>query len=229
MIAVYNIVLQIAVLLFSVSLHEAAHAWAAYKCGDPTARLQGRITLNPLAHIDPLGSIIIPGFLVIMNLMTHGHSPVFGWAKPVMVNPANFRRPRLHDAIVSAAGPLSNLLLALLATLPLVLFSTSILLNFQVPTVTALVTIAGNIILVNIILTVFNLLPIPPLDGSHILGAFLRGRAAHWFGQIQQYGFFLFLIFISTSIFDRIAVFVIRIYLDIFPVMSIIFGIIFNN
>ncbi len=152
------------VLIFSIIIHEVSHGFAAEYLGDPTARLAGRLTLNPIPHIDPLGSIIIPALLVFGNF-----GFLFGWAKPVPYNPYNLRNRKWGEAIVAAAGPGSNLLLALL-------FGTIIRFGFGTLSST-FIQLAGIIVFVNVLLAFFNLLPIPPLDGSKLLKAILPYKA----------------------------------------------------
>ncbi len=195
---VFDIVVQFAAVLFAISVHESAHAWSADRCGDPTARLQGRVSLNPLAHIDLFGTIIFPILLAVVG------APVFGWAKPVMVNPYNFRNRRRDHVIVSAAGPASNLLVALALILLLMLLFQPLMAATS-PTVILLLRIATHLLLINIFLAVFNLIPVPPLDGSGILEGMLRGQALRWFERIKPYGFFILLFVIYTRIFNRIA------------------------
>ena len=195
---IFNIVVQFAAVLFAISVHESAHAWSADRCGDPTARLQGRISLNPLAHIDLFGTIIFPLLLAVMG------APVFGWAKPVMVNPYNFRNRRRDHMLVSAAGPVSNILVALAVILLLMLFFQPLMAATS-PTVTLLLRIATYLLLINVFLAVFNLIPVPPLDGSGILEGMLRGEALRWFERIKPYGFFILVFVMYTRVFDRIA------------------------
>ncbi len=195
---IFNIVVQFAAVLFAISVHESAHAWSADRCGDPTARLQGRISLNPIAHIDLFGTIIFPLLLAVMG------APVFGWAKPVMVNPYNFRNRRRDHMIVSAAGPVSNILVAMAVILLLMLFFQPLMAATS-PTVTLLLRIATYLLLINVFLAVFNLIPVPPLDGSGILEGMLRGEALRWFERIKPYGFFILVIVMYTRVFDRIA------------------------
>ena len=142
------------VLILSLSFHEAAHAWSADRLGDPTARLLGRLTLNPLAHIDWIGTVLFPLVARISGM------PLIGWAKPVPVNPNNLKHPRRDFAMVAAAGPASNLLLAAGAWIPLALLSTGEVTGSQ------LLAFLRDFIQLNVFLAVFNLLPVPPLDGS---------------------------------------------------------------
>jgi Zn-dependent protease len=177
------------ILLFSVIMHEIAHGWVALKLGDPTARDAGRLTLNPVPHIDLFGSILIP----LLSLAAAGRVFI-AWAKPVPVNPALFSRPRRDDIAVSAAGPVSNLLVALLCTLAVVGFV--ILLRVAGTAEESIVNdalvftykmfYAG--IYLNIVLALFNLLPVPPLDGSHLLAALLPTGAARRFRSVGFLG-----------------------------------------
>ncbi len=201
---VFDIVVQFAAVLFAISVHESAHAWSADKCGDPTARLQGRISLNPIAHIDLFGTIIFPAILILLSAISGHPGPVFGWAKPVMVNPYNFRNRRRDHMLVSAAGPASNILVALAVILLLMLFFQPLMAATS-PTVTLLLRIATYLLMINVFLAVFNLIPVPPLDGSGILEGMLRGEALRWFERIKPYGFFILLFVIYTRVFDRIA------------------------
>ena len=188
------------VLLFSVVIHECAHAIAAERAGDPTARMLGRITLNPVPHIDPIGSILVPVLLIVTN------STFFiAWAKPVPVNPYNFRNPRRDDIIVSFAGPLSNLILAvafaLLLLAVIVLVPAAREMSFWQSSYFKLFNYA---IWINLILAFFNLIPIPPLDGSHILRNVLPPEAARKYDRIQPYGF---IILLAAIYFNLLAIF----------------------
>jgi len=191
---IFRIVVQFAVVLFALSIHESAHAWTADKFGDPTARLMGRVTLNPLAHIDLIGTIIFPILLAVIG------APVFGWAKPVMVNPYNLRNRRRDGMLVSAAGPISNLLAAGTTILVfLALKGTGLLTSPPV------FTILLFLIIINIYLAVFNLIPIPPLDGSGVLEGMLKGDALRAYESIRPYGFLILLLIINFHLLDFIA------------------------
>lgn len=179
-----------AVLLFSLCVHEFAHAWAADMCGDDTARLMGRMSLNPIVHIDPVGTIIFPLLAMITS------APVFGWAKPVPVNPARFRNHRRDDIFVSLAGIISNLLVALLAATAL----RTIYAVGGFPFAGPVVFILRYLMHINVILAVFNLIPIPPLDGSHVLYHYLPAKTAWKFQMLQQYGFILLILLLSTGV-----------------------------
>jgi len=177
-----EIFLQIAILIFSVVVHEVSHGLAAFWLGDPTAKYAGRLTLNPIKHLDPWGSFIIPFFLAIANV-----GIIFGWAKPVPYNPFNLRNQKYGPALVGLAGPLSNVLLALLAGAVL-----KTLLILGVPDDLIVYKVLALVILINILLLVFNLLPIPPLDGSKLLFAFLP-ISEHTKIMLERYGIvFLF-------------------------------------
>jgi Zn-dependent protease len=180
--------LMAVVLLFSVIVHEVAHGYIALLNGDPTARMLGRITLNPVPHIDPVGTILLPLLLYLSG------APVVGMAKPVPVNPLNFRNYRWGEFAVSAAGPLSNLALA-------VVFSVLLRLGVDNP---GFVTLAILGVRINIILALFNLIPIPPLDGSHILALLLPRELAQLYSHLQPVGFILILILFYTGILGAI-------------------------
>ena len=174
----------IAVLIMSVVIHEVSHGFSANALGDPTARLQGRLTLNPLKHLDPIGSIIVPAITYLVGGF------IFGWARPVPYNPYNLKNQKWGPGAVAAAGPLANILMAIIFGL-IVRFGAA---NGFI--VGAFLEIIILIVFINIILAVFNLIPIPPLDGSKVLFAFLpyRWRSLQIF--LEQYGFLLLLIFI---------------------------------
>lgn len=171
-------------VIFAITLHEAAHAWAASKLGDPTARMLGRVTLNPIKHIDPIGTIILPGVLLALGGF------LFGWAKAVPVTTRNFKRPRKDMAWVAIAGPAANLLMAILWAGVL---KVGLLLqgNFAGAQFLVYTGVAG--ISINLILMILNLLPLPPLDGSRVLSAFLPPKMAWQYNRIEPFGFFILL------------------------------------
>ena len=194
-----SFVFSIAVLIFSVIIHEVSHGAVASYLGDQTAKNSGRLTLNPLKHIDPIGTIILPIFLIL----TTGKG--IGWAKPVPVNPYNFRDQKYGSLKVAVAGPASNLLIALLCGL-LMRFAMS--LNFLSP---AFYQAVSFIVFINILLAIFNLMPIPPLDGSHILFTFLPRsmKGAEIF--LSRYGFFILIfLFFFFSPFGRFLEFIVN-------------------
>ncbi len=181
---------MIPVLLFSVIAHEVAHGYIAYRCGDSTAKNSGRLTFNPLPHVDLFGTIIFPALLMLTN------SPfLIGWAKPVPVNPYNFRNPGRDDIYVSLAGIATNLLLAVLST---VLFGVYI--NF-VPASAgdALIIMFKYGIQINVLLAVFNLMPVPPLDGSWVLYHLLPGNLADAYRKLFPYGFLILMLLLMTG------------------------------
>ena len=184
-----SVIVIIIVLLFSVIFHEVSHGWVAFKLGDPTAKNMGRLTLDPIPHIDPMMTILVPIFLYI----TMGFA--FGGAKPVPVNPYNFKKPKRDMAIVAAAGPISNLILAFVAIILYKIFLFVDLLEpmtnsrFYAGDISMLENFFQFAVIINVILMVFNLLPIPPLDGSKILMGFLSHENAMKFESYSRYGF----------------------------------------
>ena len=187
-------------VLLGIILHEVAHGWVASRCGDKTAAMLGRITLNPIPHIDPVGLLMF----VITAMSPAGI--VFGWAKPVPVNPRNFRRPKRDDILVSAAGAVTNILLAIVFG---VLFK--LLLTFVPEATLRTSSVAGFLynsflvgIQVNFVLAYVNLLPIPPLDGSHILGHLLPRELAWRYASLGRYGFLLLFVLLFTGIVGKI-------------------------
>jgi Zn-dependent protease len=181
--------LMAVVLLFSIIVHEVAHGYVALLNGDPTARMLGRLTLNPGPHIDPVGTILLP----LLLLISHA-GILFGWAKPVPVNPLNYRNLRWGEITVSAAGPLSNLALAV---------AFALLLRLELGNV-GLLKLAYFGVTINIFLALFNLIPIPPLDGSHILSILLPRDLARLYHHLDPVGFVLILILFYTGILSAI-------------------------
>ena len=190
---ILQVLVGFVVFVFSVVVHENAHGIAAERYGDPTARMMGRITMNPLPHIDPVGSIILPLLAFVSGI------PFIGWAKPVPVNSANLKNPIVHNAYVAAAGPASNFLLAIAGTL---LYIVVLLFYKHIPGLAesgansliffrALFT---SMILINLVLGIFNLIPIPPLDGHWILFRYLPPRYAEILARIRPYGFFILIL-----------------------------------
>lgn len=182
-------------VIFAITVHEVSHGWVANRLGDPTARMLGRLTLNPVKHIDPLGSILVPGIL----LLTGGF--VFGWAKPVPVTTQNMRNPRRDMVVVALAGPVSNLVMALLWAL---LARGAILLGNNLPLATPLIYMCMAGIAINLALAVLNLLPIPPLDGGRVLSNLLPPRMSAKLDRIEPYGFFILLGLIITGMLGYI-------------------------
>lgn len=184
---VEELLVVLPVLLFSVVVHECAHGYAAEWWGDPTARMLGRLTLNPIPHIDLIGSILVPGLLIAT-----GANFLFGWAKPVPITPDNFRDRRLGDITVSLAGPASNVLLAL-GFAGLLLGARG--LGFAPE---ALVQLCAYGVFLNFILAVFNLLPIPPLDGSHVVANLLPPRAAYAYRSLGTFGLLIVIVLLMV-------------------------------
>jgi len=198
-----NIVVIFVILIFSAIVHEVMHGVVAEKLGDNTARYAGRITLNPIPHIDPFGSILLPAILLAV-----GSPIIFGAAKPVPVNFNNLRNPKLGMALVSLAGPLSNFALAVFFVIPIKLgFVNSI----SAP-------ILMQAILINIVLGTFNLIPIPPLDGSKILVALAPDEWMYKILSFERYGFILVLLFLMVGLLDKILIPVIVLFGQIFGI-----------
>ncbi len=182
----------IIILILSVIIHEVSHGAMANYLGDSTAKYMGRLTLNPIKHIDPVGSILVPGILILL-----GGGIIFGWAKPVPVNPYNFKDQKYGSAKVSFAGPASNIILALIFGLVIRFF----------PLPSNIAFIFGFIVYINLILAIFNLIPIPPLDGSHILFTFLPYSMDYIRKFLIQYGLFI-LLFIVFFLFNYVFIFI---------------------
>jgi Zn-dependent protease len=173
------------ILLFSLTVHEAAHAWTADRLGDPTARMLGRVSLNPAVHVDPIGTILFPLIALLTNL------PVIGWAKPVPVSIARLRGNwRQKFMVVAAAGPASNLMLATIAAIVL--------------RVADIQGMAGAVletsVRINVLLAVFNMVPVPPLDGGNVLAGVLRGSVAETFDRLRPYGFLILYVLMFTGV-----------------------------
>ena len=177
------ILTQFAILVLSLSFHEAAHAWTANRLGDPTARLLGRLTLNPLAHVDWIGTVVFPLVAMFSGI------PLIGWAKPVPVDMRYLREPRRDFAIVAAAGPVSNLLLAGTGAL---LFRAMFA---HAPDESGAVALMAEalqfFVVINTLLAVFNMIPVPPLDGGNVLMGLVPERVAHAIGWLRPYGFMI--------------------------------------
>ena len=210
-----NLVIYMVVLLFAISAHEAAHAWMSYKFGDDTARLLGRITLNPVAHTDPIGTLLIPIVsFVVGNMGGLGRIPLIGWGKPTPVNPLRWRNKDLANIMVSAAGIMANLLIAICAftIIKLVIMTRSydsIPDSLKEPVSLFL----QYLLTMNVSLAVFNLLPFPPLDGSKILETFLPPSMQPVLRTLEQYGYLILMLLIYIGFFNAI----------ISPVMDFVF------
>jgi Zn-dependent protease len=195
-----NLLQRIAVwvipVLFAITVHETAHGWMALRLGDPTAQMLGRLSLNPIRHIDPLGTILVPGIMLMLGGF------LFGWAKPVPITWENLRRPKQDMAWVAAAGPLANLLMALfwalVARLGLALGDISGGLAMYL----MYSGVAG--IFINLILMMLNLLPLPPLDGSRVVAALLPGPLAYQYSRLEPFGFPILILLLITGILGKI-------------------------
>lgn len=183
--------LQLPVLFFSVIFHEFAHGLMAYRRGDDTAYLSGRLSFNPLPHIDPVGTILLPAACIFMGF------PAIGWAKPVPVNPFRLNHPRSDMAMVAFSGPLSNLFLALLSALAFKVLATGFLGGDLTYT---LLRMAGFSVLINLALAMFNLVPVFPLDGSQIALGLLKGRALELYERHIPYGWMILVVLIFTGL-----------------------------
>lgn len=174
------------VLLISLTIHEAAHAWSADKLGDPTARMLGRVSLNPLVHIDWIGTVLLPLIAIYSGL------PLIGWAKPVPVNTRNLRKPRRDFMFIAAAGPISNLLQAVVWAIALRMLSVNadhVALDFL-----------RSAVFINLLLAFFNLIPVPPLDGGNVMLGLLPPRLAVPYSQLRQYGFLVLYALMFTGV-----------------------------
>jgi len=202
------------VLLLAISAHEAAHAWMSYKFGDDTARLLGRVTLNPVAHTDPIGTLLIP---ILMFVFGHIGSPMasiplIGWGKPTPVNPLRWRNKDVANVMVSIAGILANLLIAIIAfTILKVILMTGMAEQISVSFQEPLGLFLSYLLIMNISLAVFNLLPFPPLDGSKILDTFLPASMRPFMEMLEQYGYIILMVLIYLGFFNAIITPVLRI------------------
>ena len=195
-----QIIVSAVPILIAIILHEVSHGFIANKLGDPTAKMMGRLTLNPLAHIDPFGTILMP---LVLLVSTHGQF-VFGYAKPVPINPYNFRNPKRDMAISAAGGPVMNFLVALVSVIILKYLiipsadsaSEAVIIKFIKP----LGMMLNASIQINIVLAAFNLIPVPPLDGGRVLMGFLPERQAYALGKIEPYGMIIVLVLLMTGV-----------------------------
>jgi len=177
-------------VLFAITVHEVAHGWVAKQLGDKTAQMMGRLTLNPIKHIDPVGTVLVPALILLSNLYT-GASFIFGWAKPVPITWENLKSPRRDVALVAIAGPLSNFIMAILWALVMKL---GWMVGQSGDSWFSFLMLMGSIgITINLILMVLNLLPILPLDGGRVLSALLPGPLSYKFSKLEPYGLIIIL------------------------------------
>lgn len=188
------IAVSILPLLFAITVHEVAHGWVAYKLGDKTAKMMGRLTLNPIKHIDPVGTILVPGVLLLLGGF------IFGWAKPVPVTTENLRQPRRDMALVALAGPGANLLMAIIWAL---IAKIGMSINIEwLSTPLVLMGVIG--ITFNLILMVLNLLPILPLDGGRVVESALPGPLSYKFSRLEPYGFLVLLALLVSGLLPQL-------------------------
>ncbi|HEX5213893.1 MAG TPA: site-2 protease family protein [Vicinamibacterales bacterium] len=193
--SIESTLILLVLLIISLSVHEAAHAWTADRLGDPTARMLGRLTLNPLAHIDWIGTVLFPLIAIYSGV------PLLGWAKPVPVNGHNLRHPRRDFAIVAAAGPISNLFQAVVASVVLMMMpgGETSMASGMTPA-----DLVFTFMLLNVTLAVFNMIPVPPLDGGNVLAGILPENAARMFDGLRQYGFLILYALLLTGVLTAI-------------------------
>jgi Zn-dependent protease len=184
-VPVATIFIAYIVLLFSLTVHESAHAWAADRLGDPTARLRGRVSLNPLVHADPIGTVLFPLLAIVTGV------PLIGWAKPVPVQIGRLNHPRRDYMLVAAAGPASNVMLACTAGLVLALLPVSPVILGELNVSVPLASLFTRAVQINVLLAMFNMIPIPPLDGGTVLSGLLPRPLALRFDRLRPYGFLL--------------------------------------
>ena len=200
-----QLVIYMVVLLLAISAHEAAHAWMSDRFGDDTARLLGRVTLNPVAHTDPIGTLLIPIAGFIFGAMGGGRFPLIGWGKPTPVNPLRWRNKDLANVMVSIAGILANLLIALIAFVVFkFLLMSGLIQQMSDSTQEPVILFLDNLLIMNISLAVFNLLPFPPLDGSKVLETFLPASMQPALEFLEQYGYWLLILLIYMGVFTAI-------------------------
>lgn len=187
---VQKLILYLPPLLFAITVHETAHGWIANLLGDPTAKMLGRLSLNPAKHIDPIGTALIPIALYFLGGF------IFGWAKPVPITWQNLKKPRRDTSLVAAAGPIANFLMAIVWAA-----IARIALEFDSAAITYMGLFGINI---NLALGILNLIPIPPLDGSRIISSLLSPRIAYKFNRIEPYGFFILLALLATGVLSYV-------------------------
>lgn len=203
-----HLVIYMVVLLLAISAHEAAHAWMSYKYGDDTAYMLGRVTLNPVKHTDPIGTLLIPIVAFIFGAIggALGSIPLIGWGKPTPVNPRKWTKYKQANVMVSIAGVLANLILLIIAFViaKIMIWQGFDLREFFTGSMNPVMILIGNMMTLNLSLFVFNLLPFPPLDGSKILSTFLPQSFQPALDLLEQFGFIILMIFIYMGLFSAI-------------------------
>ena len=193
---IINFLVSLPVFLLAVVAHEYAHGWVAYRLGDPTPKYSGRLTLNPLAHIDPIGTIILP-----LSLLLLGSRIIFGWAKPVPINFLSLRNPKRDMFWVGLAGPFANIFLVLIL---------SFLLKMKLPLGAFFNEFIIAAIMINLVLAIFNIIPIPPLDGSRLVAAILPWRYAIIYNRLEPFGFLIILLLLYMGLLNKLILPVVR-------------------
>lgn len=209
---IYKIATWILPILLAITLHEYAHGWVANKLGDSTARMLGRLTINPIKHIDPVGTILIPASLLLLT----GGKFIFGYAKPIPVNINNLKNPRKDMAIVAVAGPLANLIMAFAWGFIVLLAGNGLFGDVNIND--GFSDMGYNGILINVVLMVLNLLPLPPLDGGRVLAGVVPRNIANTLDQIEPYGFFILIGLMALGVLDDI----------LMPIIAPIFNFIYS-
>ncbi len=205
---VQKIAVWVVPLIFAITLHEVAHGWVASRFGDQTAKLMGRLTVNPIKHIDPIGTVVLPLILLALGNF------IFGWAKPVPVSPVNFKQPRLMMALVALAGPIANLLMMLFWAIVLKLA----LLGWQQQNynwIVPVVLMARVGVFLNLWLALLNLLPIPPLDGGRILSNILPPKLSYYFDRLELYGIIIIIALLASGVLSQVLVPLLRYSLEL--------------
>ncbi|MBA2650129.1 MAG: site-2 protease family protein [Legionella sp.] len=179
-------------LLFAITFHEAAHAYAAFRCGDTTAKMFGRLSLNPIRHVDPIGTLLIPLMIGVLTKFTF----LFGYAKPVPINWGQLKNPRRDMMLVALAGPLANVIMALFWAC---CFKIATMLQLSKPVQFLLLTAQAGIV-INLVLFILNLIPIPPLDGSRVVSSLLPWKMAQAYSKIEPYGFYILIVLLLTGV-----------------------------
>jgi len=183
------------ILFFAVVENEYAHGWVAYKLGDPTAKLAGRLTLNPLMHVDPVGTIFLPGVLIVLRLLGM-NTFLFGWAKPIPVNFLRLNNPRRDMILVGLAGPAVNVILAVAISQ----------LTWLLPMSSAVFKLVETAVFINLLLATFNMIPIPPLDGSRLVMGLLPRQLAVLYSRLERYGILIVILFVYMGIVNTVVI-----------------------